>query len=339
MSLAAVCGWTMARTILLCLLAWPLIVGIERWLRGLPQAHRFWAFSATFLPFLFPELLVGYTYRDLALASPRRAEWICAALLLFRIVPVGVIALHASPAAFVGATAIHCRWILCRANPWSLSEWRHLAWCYWRGPVRRVLPALGLMSLVAFQEFELAALLQTVSWTDWFIAAQRVGLDRNEMFVQTLWPVAMQCPVLVAIACWASGKKRVDMDVQDEIQPSIGRQSNLGVISYLVLAFAGGCLFPLVLIAWNLPRGLRLLARQPMQSMGLGREILIASAISLCTGLTAWSVGSAWSRSRSTHRLRGIGARLVVVAWFGRLVAPEPDHCGIVSTNLAATDL
>ena len=171
-SLAAECWWTLARTVMLCLLAWPVIVGIERWLRGLSEAGRPFAFTLLLTPFLFPELLVGYAYRSTALAAPKWAEFLCASLLFVRIVPVGVVALMASPATIVSPSAIYCRLMLLRANPQAPLHWRQLIWCYLNGPIRRALPALGLMSLVASQEFELAALLQTASWTDWFIAGR-----------------------------------------------------------------------------------------------------------------------------------------------------------------------
>ena len=124
---------------------------------------RPWALGVLLTPFLFPELLVGYTYRGPALSSTRVAEWICFGLLLIRIVPLGVVTLLAAPSGLASASAFYCRWLLARSSGFSLIEIGRLLQCLWHGSIRRVLPALGLMGLVAFQEFELAALLQTAS--------------------------------------------------------------------------------------------------------------------------------------------------------------------------------
>lgn len=298
-SLADACRWTLVRTDILCLLAWPLIVAIERYMRGLSDARRPVALAALLVPFLFPELLVGYVYRNIALAFPQRAELLCASLLFLRIVPVGVVTLLVSPATIVSPSAIRCRWMLLRTNPCSLSQWWQLIRCYLNGPVRRALPALGLMAIVAFQEFELAALLQTASWTDWFIAAQRVGLERNEMIRQTLRPVLVQLPFLAGAFLWFARSEEPFAE-QNEVIPAASRASKFAVTLYLGCALLFGGLIPLWMIARNSPAGLVLLTRQAAQWSGLGREILIAATISLLAGTAAWLLANAWMLRRQS---------------------------------------
>ena len=321
MSLEASCWWTLARTIVLCLAAWPVIVTIERGLRQVATSRRPLVLAAIFLPFLFPELLVGYTYRETALAHPRWAEGICAGLLFIRIVTVGVITLHASPASLIGATALHNRWLLWRANPTSLFEWRQLWLCYWHGPIRRVQPAMALMGLVAFQEFELAALLQTPSWTDWFITAQRLGLRRNEMLLRSLWPIAMQIPVILFVMKGVSRRDRQLVSVSDEIGNAKSARLGFFTILYLLLAISAGCLIPLSMVILNLPSGMKLLIRQPTQSFGLGSEILIATAVSLCAGLTTWGASQLGSKQRlSVPGFRHMWHGLLVPGLLGSLL-------------------
>ena len=290
MSLTTACLLTLLRTIVLCLFAWPIAVSIERWMRSLGDRWRSLAFAVLLAPFLFPELLVGYTFRDAALSSPQRAEWLCAGLLFVRIVPVGVVTLLASPAALVSAAAIHCRTIVWQANRQSLGAWWHLLACYWYGPFQRAWPALGLMSVIAFQEFELAALLQAASWTDWFIAAQRMALDRQQMARQAVWPILMQLPLLVAAIRWLTHQNPTQSDPHEEISVPTPSYVHGLVPLYLALALTVGCLIPLCGMGWSLNSGLKLLASHPMQWTGLGREALIAGAASLCAGWTAWFV-------------------------------------------------
>jgi hypothetical protein len=295
MSLAETCWWTFVRTVLICLIAWPVCVAIERWLRRLPDGRRTLAFIILLAPFLFPELLVGYAFRSFALPSARRAEWLCAILLFLRVVPVGVVTLLASPGALIDSAAIHCRWLFIQANPQMLNHWKHLAACYWSGPIRRALPALGLIGLVAFQEFELAALLQSASWTDWFITAQRTGLDPTEMLQKAVWPILLQLPLLMGASFWLNRKKDHDSGRTELTPKFVSPWIKTFAVTYLGLALLGGCLVPLGVVAWNVPSGLQLLVRQPVQWTGLGREILIASAISLCAGITTWFAGLAWT--------------------------------------------
>jgi len=311
MSLGSACWWTLIRTGVLCLCAGPICVCLERWLRQVPDVWRPCALGVLLAPFLFPELLVGYTYRGPALTSTDVAEWLCSGLLLFRIVPLGVVTLIASPPGLASASAFHCRWLLAYSRGFSLIELGRLLLCLWHGTIRRVLPALGLMGLVAFQEFELAALLQTASWTDWFIAAQRVGLDRNEMLAQSMWPVMMQLPLVVAIVNWSV--RPHDFHVETNPETGSSRKNNSLALTYLGLALIGGCLIPAVFLASNLLGGLRLMIGQRSQLLGLFQEITIAVAVSLCAGLATWSITERFLRSQRGSQLIRISLQAMLV--------------------------
>jgi hypothetical protein len=291
-TLVAACGWTLLRTVVLCLIGWPIAVAIERWMRNLSTSSQPVALGVMLAPFLFPELLVGYTYRNSALAAPKWAELICSGLLLIRTVPVGVVALLLSPSAVVSSEAIHCRRMWWRTNRWSARGAWQMIRCYIEGPFRRVAPALGLMCLVAFQEFELAALLQTSSWTDWFITAQRVGLERSEMLAQAILPVSIQLPLLIILCFWLTQANGRRWESSAAICPMPAHWIRVQVLAYLVIAFVVGCLVPTFVLGWNLPGGLLLFVRQPTQSSGLGREILVAATVSLCAGSISWLASS-----------------------------------------------
>ena len=311
MSLGWACWWTLIRTGVLCLCAWPICVCLERWLRQISDEWRPWALGVLLAPFLFPELLVGYTYRGPALSSTLVAEWLCCGLLLFRIVPLGVVTLIAAPSGLASASAFYCRWLLTCSRGVSLIEIGRLLQCLWHGTIRRVLPALGLMGLVAFQEFELAALLQTASWTDWFIAAQRVGLDRNEMLAQSMWPVMMQLPLVMAIVNWTA--RPHDSHVETNPDSGSSRRNDMLALTYLGLALIGGCLIPVFFLGSNLLGGLRLMVGQRSQLLGLFQEILIAVAVSLCAGMVTWSITERFLRSLCGSRWIRITLQAVLI--------------------------
>lgn len=293
MSLAATCWWTLVRTVVLCLVAWPACRLIERSFRQLSSNWRPWFLAGLLAPCCFPELLVGYAFRDIALAEPKWAEGICGGLLLVRIIPIGAIALLVAPRSALDSAALHCRRILRRSATGSFRNWLEEVRCYWHGPIIRAVPALTLMGLVAFQEFELAALLQTMSWTDWFVTHQQLGLDRSELLRQTLWPLLWQTPVLIGALFWLRTKPDEQVgftSVSDDAHSGANRRV-IGIgVSCIAMSLIVGCLIPLGLIGWRTMDGLTLLLRHKPQQVGLAREIATSGAIAICAGVSAWGL-------------------------------------------------
>ena len=314
MSLVATCWWTLVRTVILCLLAWPVCQWIERSWNCLPCQWRPCLLAALMSPFCFPELLVGYAFRDLALARPEWAEALCGGQLFVRMIPIGTIALLAAPRSGLDAGSIYCRRLLGTSGFGTLRHWIELVRCYWHGPIMRAMPALALMSVVAFQEFEMAALLQTMSWTDWFVTAHRLGTDQAEMLRQSLWPLLWQSPVIIGVLYWLQrtpargGNTTTDNEVP-ELQFR-RRTVWIGVACVSCLMVAG-CLIPLGLIGWRTVDGFGLLLRQRTQQVGLIQEIATSGAVAACAGLSAWTISG---------KLRGFAANLLLGGLFGSLL-------------------
>lgn len=292
MSLAATCWWTLARAVVLCLLAWPLCALIELTFQQQSVRRRPWLLAGLLAPFCLPELMVGYAFRDIAMAYPAFAELLCSGLVFIRLVPVGAIALLVAPPSAVGASGLYCRMLLCRPGPGFRRQLVELARSYWHGPILRALPALAIMSVVAFQEFELAALLQTMSWTDWFVTAQRLGLERGEMLRQSLWPLLMQAPMLLGVLLWlrtqvAESRDSGSIEYQDGPVPRLVLPIGMLCISLAVIV---GFLVPLGLIGWRTVEGLSMLLRQRSQLVGLSKEMVISGSIAICAGVLSWAI-------------------------------------------------
>lgn len=295
MSLAATCWWTLARAVVLCLLAWPVCSLIERAFKHQSVGWRPFLLAGLLAPFCLPELMVGYAFRDIAMAYPALAEWLCCGLLFVRLVPVGAIALLVAPPAAVDASGLYCRRLLCGTGAVSMQQAFELVRCYWHGPILRAVPALAIMSVVAFQEFELAALLQTMSWTDWFVTAQRLGLERSEMLRQSLWPLLMQAPVLFGVLLWLRTPPVESHDLGSvENQDASGSRLVLRIgMLCICLAVIVGCLVPLGLIGWRTVEGLSMLLRQRSQLAGLCSEMVVSGSIAICAAVLSWVV-SEW---------------------------------------------
>jgi len=313
MSLAATCWWTLARSVVLCLIAWPVCCLIERAFQQQSVRWRPWLLVGILAPFCLPELMVGYAFRDIAMAHPTYAEALCCGLLLMRLIPVGAVALLVAPPSAVDASGLYCRWLLCRSKGQFRRQAFELARSYWNGPFLRALPALAIMSIVAFQEFELAALLQTKSWTDWFVTAQRLGLEQREMLRQSLWPLAMQAPVLFGVLLWLRAQQVKSLTIgwrQDLDPPGTRHASAVGMICVIV-ALIIGCLIPLGLVGWRAFEGLSMLLRQRSQLAGLTREMVIAASIAVSAGILSWVISG---------RMSGGALNVLILGLFGSLL-------------------
>lgn len=324
MSLASACWITLARTLVVVFVAWPVCEVLDRWFRGLSESRRAVALVGLLAPFCFPEMLVGYAYRDMAMTHPAWAEELCGLLLWVRVIPVGTVALMAAPAPDRDAAAIHCRRLLLAGTTCHL-RWLELARCYWRGPVSRALPALGLMALIAMQEFELAALLMATSWTDWFIMAQRLGLEQHAMLWQALKPLALQLPLLIGIVVWMSRVSQPAECATSDGEAALPERSAGASRFVLAVALVGitllvGVLVPLGLMGWRTVEGLRLLLRQRTQLFGLLNEMAVASMISFCAGLAAWWIASLATRPRGKSGLALASSLLLLPGLFGSLL-------------------
>ena len=66
MTLAEACGWSLARSLVIALLAWPVCRVQTNWLRSLSDRRRGFAWWAILIPFLCPELWSGYAWKDFA---------------------------------------------------------------------------------------------------------------------------------------------------------------------------------------------------------------------------------------------------------------------------------
>ncbi len=274
--------WTALRSFLLALAAWPVCVWLERGLRGSARRTLFaWLLAS---PFLFPELLLGYLIAPFVVGRPLRAEIAVSAVLLLRSVPVGVIALWGTPPSDISPAALHVRRL-------KLRTWRdrwELIRCYWHGPVRRMLPALGLMFLITFQEFEAAALLGAVSWTDQLFTQYAAGLMLAESGRYLVKPLLVQLAVLSLVA-WNLGTRphgtlESNLDRERPVRPIQQRLAESAAIAFFLLGVVG----PLVLLSRELAGGWTLLVRQPSMRADLAREICTAGLVAVVSGLAAW---------------------------------------------------
>lgn len=249
------------------------------------------------IPGLVPELLLGYAYTPWVVGQPARAEVVCAVLLGLRLLSVGVIAWQLAPPSPLSPSAWHLRSLSPRLT-WS--SWLTLCWI---GPIRRAILPTALVWLLAFQEFELAALMKAVSWTDALFTEQQFGRAFRDLVLSALGPALLQ--MVVIAGAMQSLSKESRPGVPRLCQPCEGSQrvvTVLGrgrlVMTLIMLVVVWGLLVmvPLSSLMEGLPAAFVQLAEQPLRWHGLLRELGGGLAVSVAAACLAWSL-AAWCES------------------------------------------
>ncbi|MBI1346922.1 hypothetical protein GC163_11610 [bacterium] len=272
---------TLVRAVLVTLAAWPVVQNLEAWVSSVDGSPRRWRLAAVLLPFLFPELLVGYAYAPAVAGLPIPAEIATKLLLIIRIIPVGVVARMLTPTTLVTPSAIHCRRLQLRTWHDRYQLWR--LWCL--GPLRQACPALMLMLLVNFQEFELAALLKSTSWTDWLFVQQVGGLSLGASLQACGLPLLLQL-AMIGVAIVAVERTPL---VPGSTTPGVApRAHSRAAVVLLGLMWIFGIVIPAGVLVAGLPTGLWQLAGQPSRGQGLIREMLTGLAVAGAAASAAW---------------------------------------------------
>lgn len=332
MSLAAACGWTLVRSLVVVLAGWPACRALHRLVVASTGPKCGAAWLLTLAPFLFPSLLVGYAYSG---ASLRLGGWLaahdrlsnevlCGLLLVFKSVPVGVVVLYFSPPSPLSAEAAHVRRLAIRRHEPTLTRARVELSLFALGPLRANLPAFALMWLVTFQEFEIASLLNVPAWTVWLFDAQAQGIRLDESLRLAAWPLALQAMVLMPVLA-ASFRTR-----QLRPGPKHARSGRSALISaaawgYLVIAATGGVVIPLLLVGQDAFQGFNALFRSGLQLIQLGREIRHGLFFSVVSAALALSLGAVL-----------LNKRMPVAGWVHGLLVLLINAPGLMSSLIVA---
>ena len=181
--------WSLARCLIIASIAvWPVAILVARIEASPSVRSRRWRLLLAVFPFFLPELLIGFNYRLTATqltldTSPLTAaictEGLYGLLMLCRCMAVGVALSMLLPRRNASDESLYA-WVLLRRRMASATWWvgwlRLKIFGAWQAP----LVAWSVMALIAFQEFETAALMQIdrypVSWSVWLFDAHAARL-------------------------------------------------------------------------------------------------------------------------------------------------------------------
>ncbi|MCA9080498.1 MAG: hypothetical protein KDA58_08060 [Planctomycetaceae bacterium] len=290
-------AWSLVRSGLLALIATLFADGLGNWLARQAGVRTWrgrvlWGLLLT--PWLTPGLVIGYCYRDTAmawLATSWRTELLYDFILLSQAVPVGVIMHRFAPRSRMAASALHCAQLQ-RPRQRIFDTWHLRLW--WQARGQSLATVLAVLFLLIFQEAEVASLLQTHTWTEWMFTSQAKGLPVLVTLRYALIVVAAQSIAIVPVASWlASSDWR---SRREAVAPSTNRGlPNWLAVGWLLFAFLLVTGIPLDQLLSGTQSGWGNLLHEPALGSELGDAALLAiTTAGAVLFATRWGLSHRW---------------------------------------------
>lgn len=342
MTFAEACLWALIRSLLLAIVAWPVSRAAARGLCS--SRHSRLIFWALVLPFLMPGMFVGYAYNGWVLYLAGADFWnrypsgvlshlrhlistheallneiLLDFLLLARLVPVGAAVARYWPAPSLTATAAHLRRMSLPGQTSLMVRWKTELDLFLRHSFPSAVPAIGLMFLLGFQEFELAARLSRPAWTVWLIDAQATGLTLTGSLARGCWPALCELAVLGGVLA-VTARVTAGPGNSETSPVSISGRQAAGLILFLLAAILFVCVIPAVWIGSSFATGFVALWRQTATGVTLLREIAVGLLVAGLAAAGALAVAGIGDARRQSPTVRGLLAAVAVPGLLGGLL-------------------
>lgn len=280
---------------------------IAVWLSPEPSRRaRTWLSALVAMPFLTPNLVVGYGYRGLSLNLlrwPWLNESIYFSLICFELVPAAVWMLLNSGSPAVSPEAKFCA-ALGRAQAGSplRSAWQWFR-LWRRGPASQYFAPAALLFILSFQEAELAALMQVAGWTERVFTDHTRGLPAIETIRLVRWPMLIQAVVLWPLLRFlrdireSTGEQSTNR-LWDLPLPAHQRAVAGFGITWSTIALVAVLVVPLSHMVRSSAKSARTVFLQPMWF----RELADALLIAVTCGAAAWLLAATLKRLKIGRR-------------------------------------
>jgi iron(III) transport system permease protein len=253
-------------------------------------------------------------------------EFLLDLLLFFRAVPVGTLVVYFAPPPPLSAEAHYCRALAlgkssCRMGFQARPSMFARAWkpmlpkrgvpFGWLGFALRsrwhaALPAIGLMFLVSFQEFELASLIGRPAWTVWLFDAQVGGLALHESLRLVILPVTCQIAVLAPAAWWILRSRSLSAARSSPSRPKASHWQ-FGAWVLPIVAAALVVVVPAMLVGKGSLEGLVRIMQSAAQLKTLLKEIVVGTGYALAAALAAMLMATPLLQTARESRLARAG--------------------------------
>jgi ABC-type Fe3+ transport system permease subunit len=359
MSLEVECGWTLLRALILALIATPTAALLARSLGTASPRSRQWQVVALAIPLLTPGFVVGYSYSNLTLDlvhSPLLNELFYDLLLLFQIVPVGVLVLWMAPPPPLGPTGSWCLRLVGPRRLAQVDSYGRLGQIV-NGPARNLVPAFGLMALLVFHEFEIASLFRVIagqrltpaSWSNAMfelIALQGLGERSPWDLWQSAWlPMICSLALLAPLVALVRTAIRDTGTVRPIRAPANQRIRQVATWTWLAVALAVATVIPLAtLIRDALTRSF--FAKQSIPGLARavehsGRSLVPAVIVAVCAAVLAgWLLQRRRLKTLMVVSLPGLLGSLLLglsLTWLLLMAGPAAPRHSLMALCLGQT--
>lgn len=311
MSLATVCGVAVLRSLCISIIGVILSGYLSRLIESGYSRRSIYLFALILGPLLVPELIVGYAWWLISLKLihyPFLIELIYSGLVLLKVVPVGMICYClAGPSAISLEADFIKKTVPSPAAQITTfrSQWSFFLWKY----VIRVFPIGALLFLLAFQEFEMAALLYRDSWTVWIFDAQAGGVPVTKTLSFLTGPLLVELLLILGIVWILSHVQNhpaLNLNQHSQIKAS-AHGLTIFSWSYLIAAFFIVGLVPFGFIGWGSMLSLGSLLQNQLQLSGIIQESLWGLLYGITSGIAAWGLASFFFRKTQSCRFKLLG--------------------------------
>jgi ABC-type Fe3+ transport system permease subunit len=323
---AVATGWTALRGAVIAPLAVAAAGAIVAELRRTSPSGRRWLWGLLLASILSPDLVAGYGYRNFSLSLARHPAWNEAFLTLLiglKATAVAAVMLYFTPDPALAPSGRH---LLKLGRVDGFERWRLLAA---HGSFARILPALAISFLFAFQEFELPSLTGATAWTVTLFDRQAMLPDLADSADPVVWPLAVELlafsPFVVLVLRSVARSRRA-------VGPShVSRIPHTVAWSIAVLIAALTMLVPFAILVREGASSFGYVATNAPNVVGYWREVAIAAGYGMPSGVVAFLVATGLLGLIRRRNTRAIGTALLVLGCI-------PGLCGALVPSLVAVE-
>ena len=309
MSLATLCGVTMLRSLMISMIGVYLSQKLSHRIDTGDSKRSFLLLIFILVPYLVPELIVGYAWSLISLKLvhyPVLLELVYSSLVLLKVVPVGIICFYYSAPPAISAEADFIRKSL---NSHSIKINTLKSQCnffLWKNILPSV-PVGALLFLLAFQEFEMASLLNQNSWTVWSFDAQAGGVPIAETIGYLTGPLLIELVVIAGCLLVVRYFHHRSQISRHFIPAKQSLLSSVLFWGYLTTAFLAVAVIPFSLTSWGGVISFRSLFQNQLQLMETLRECAWGLVYGITSAIAAWGLASFFFSRTQSRKLRLTG--------------------------------
>lgn len=324
--IATVTGWSALRAVVDALFAVIAGAAIAGELRRSPLGGRRVLWMLVLTTILAPDLIAGYAFSNFSLSLIRDPAWNEAFLTLLigvKATAVAAVMLYFTPAPPLTPAGRHL--LRLAGDRVSLPDrWRIIG----RGRLIRMLPALAVAFLFAFQQFELPSLTAAKAWTVTLFDRQALVPDPATSAASLVWPVTVELLALGPLLLFVLGATASRRHAVPPVQGRCAERASAWFIALIAAALTA--IVPCGLLVFEAVPGLGYVLAGTPTALSYWREIAVALGYGAASALAAYLSAVGLLRLVTSHR------RLGVIAL---ALACVPGLCGPLVPSLFAVAL